>query len=98
MIQSDELPVLLPENFFYESVLRIVPCLKVIEDESSGIAGIGIEAPECEVEVILTDQLADIGHPGQVRFLHKAAPLTDKDRRDAVVMDIQPVIVPAVCL
>ena len=98
MIESDELTVVLPENFFYKSILLFVPRGEIIQHQSAGIAGIRVKAPEREIQVVFGNQLAQIGHPGQVRFLHKAAPLTDKDRRDAVVMDIQPVIVPAVCL
>ena len=48
------------------------------------------------IQSILLYEFAHIGHPDDVRFRHKSAPLTDQKRCNIILMDIKPVIVPAV--
>ena len=97
MVKSDELAVFLPQDFLHELVLLIVPGRKIIFHQSAGIRGIGVEAPERVVQVIVGNQLAKVRHPGKVRFIvHETAPLTDQDRRCSGLVNVEPVFVPAV--
>ena len=46
MVETDEFAVFLPEYFFYKAIFLAVPGGEVVQEESAGISGIGIQTPE----------------------------------------------------
>ena len=48
--------------------------------------------------MILCDQAAHAGHPGQIRFGHESSPLADQERSDVFLFYEEPVVVPAILL
>ena len=87
----------LPERLLKETVLVVVPCLEVVAEEAAGIAGVGVETPECVVDVVLYHIVTEKLHPLLVLALvHMTAPLTDEKRSYILLVDVSPCIAPVV--
>ena len=63
MIESDKTTVFLPEDFLDKLVFCGIPGRKIVEQQSAGVTGVRVQAPEGVVQVIRLDQAAHQRHP-----------------------------------
>ena len=82
MIQADELTaVILPQGWLDQGVLLLVPLAEVVIDQTAGIAGIFVEAPERMVDAVFDHEVPQISHPRLIlSAVHKSAPLAHEQR------------------
>ena len=99
MIQTDVLAggIRLPERRLHERILCLIPRLEIVAQQSAGIAGVRIQAPERVVDVIFNHVVTEQLHPVLVlAVIHVTAPLTDEQRRNVLLVDICPGIAPVI--
>ena len=103
MVKADELAVcVLPESRLDEFVLHIVPLAEVVVNQSAGIGGILVEAPEGVVDVLVDHVVADFLEPVTVfaglvvLVIDPAAPLAHEQGIHILLYEICPGVVPVI--
>ena len=98
MIQADKLTVVtLPQRRLDQGVFVLVPLAEVVVDQTAGVAGVFVKAPECVVDAVLDHEVPEICHPLFVLVaVHESAPFAHEQGSDALVLEEEPVVIPAV--
>ena len=98
MIRTDVATVvILPKRRLHQSVLFLIPLGEGSVQQSAGVTGVGVDAPESVVDVVFDHVIPQQTHPLLVlASVHVSAPLADQQGRNALVVDVCPGVVPVI--
>ena len=99
MVKTDVLAAFLclPEGRFKQTILVIVPCGEVIAQQTAGVAGVRVQAPESVVDVVVDHVITEQFHPLLVfAAVHVTAPFADQQGSDVLIVDVCPCVIPVV--